>query len=170
MAPVPAAFRREIFRSGTGDAIVQLVEITSDTLSAPLRFANVQERAGVDPENPPLFYYRGEAYAPYPFQWTPPAKRDDQVPQGSVRIANVDPRIVRELRRSRGETYYIYREVLESDPSVPVYEERSLYLSNSRDSAWIDIVLGSYPDGALAWGRTYDKDGFPALHTSKVRA
>jgi hypothetical protein len=141
----------------TGEVFLPLLTITHSTLPQPIRVVR----------NLTDVVSRGNTYTAFPFQITWPQDREDQLPQVSLAIDNVDRTIGLALRSIRGRGPNVRLEVvlasspdtLEGGPLDVVLKERDI------DAATVGGVLGvedllNEPFPA----DTFAPDKFPALY------
>lgn len=104
-----AAFRRVVFASASGDALLLLVTISHPTLVAPIRVTS----DAVATES------QGSSFVAFPFQVELMAEGEDAVPRMVLRIDNVSREITQALRESGSEAPAVtVQVVLGSDPDT----------------------------------------------------
>lgn len=87
-----AAARSAMFAQQTGEAPIVLLELSHPEFADVIRVCS----------NDLAIVSRGSTYVPFPFDIVLPDDADDAVPRVTLRIDNVDRRIVQELRGISG--------------------------------------------------------------------
>lgn len=106
---ISAEARAAIFAQQTGEVFVVLLDLEHPAFTSPVRVCSDNRRV----------VSGGYAYDPFPFDITLPDETEDSPPRVSLRIDNVDRRIVSEIRRVSGAPVrVVVRVVLASSPDT----------------------------------------------------
>jgi hypothetical protein len=130
-----AAALQAIFARETDEVFVVLLTLEHSTFATAIRVCS----DAVDTIS------RGSTYQPFPFEVTTPAEDDAPPPRVTLRIDNVDRRIVQEVRRVSGEPITVTLEVVLA--STPDTLEAGPFEFALRDTTYSALLV----EGELAF-------------------
>lgn len=101
-----ANFRRALYAQETGEVVVCLLEIYGSGMDAPIRVC----------DDAVSTWFGGNEFVSFPFEMVLNDSREDAPPKASLRIDNVDQRVMEAVRSLEGEVTVTARWVLASAP------------------------------------------------------
>lgn len=139
------AARQSLAAQETGEVWLILLTIEADGLTEPIRVVNDRQD----------LFSRGARYAGFPFELDLPADTADTVARVTLRIDNVDRRIVQALRVATGlprATIEVIRraepDVVEAGPfTMTIAEARADALTVEATCVFEDVLDAAFPGG-----------------------
>lgn len=152
MRNLSSGAKSAIFAQQTGEAILVLIELSHPSFVSIMRFtANDQDVIS-----------GGNTYLAFPFEITLPDDEDDVPPKASLKIDNVDRRIVSEVRRVSGQPIEVRLFIVTA--SSPDTIEAGPYSFVLRDTTYTAASI----EGSLAYDDILSEP-FPADSFTPVR-
>lgn len=108
MRDLTERFIRAINSENTEEVFLILLKINHSSFAAPFYFVN---------NNEPITS-RGQEYTAYPFQLTLPASLNDSLPTVTLKIDNVDKKIVDEIRKVSDPISITIEVILADEPDI----------------------------------------------------
>jgi len=105
-------FKQEAFKQSTDEVILELITVTHDDFSVPLRLVRNNEN----------ITSQGETFVASQFELTWPQDKESEVPRARIRHQNISRELVAAVRGVRTPPQVTMQVILASDPNTVQFE------------------------------------------------